>query len=161
MSPPTIDKFLGEIIRIVLAKNGVKLQQYLILEPPLPPLYNQIVGELKQVYPPSSQDALQVKCKSFIPERDEDEVGGSRLPFISFMVKYFCFLRDVNVDNLVETHDMLKALLKWVAKMSMCLYDCAHLHKSVYPCTKFIDGVSGAPYSRFTFANLGQTCHRS
>ena len=107
-----IDKFLGEIIRILLAKNGEQLQQYLILEPPLPPLYNQIVSELKQVYPASSQTLLEAKCKSFIPEKDEEEVGGSRIPFISFMVKYFSFLRDVNVDNLVETHDMLKALLK-------------------------------------------------
>lgn len=112
MSPPTIDKFLGEIIKILLAKNGVELRQYLILEPPLPPLYNQIVDELRQVYPVTSQAALEAKCRSFIPERDEDEVGGSRMPFISFMVKYFSFLRDVNVENLLETHDMLKALLK-------------------------------------------------
>ena len=112
MSPPTIDKFLGEIIKILLAKDGSQLQQYLILEPPLPPLYNQIVSELKQVYPTTSQAALEAKCRSFIPERDEDEVGGSRVPFISFMVKYFSFLRDVNVDDLVATHDMLKALLK-------------------------------------------------
>lgn len=116
MSPPTIDKFLGEIIKILLARNGTQLQQYLIIEPPLPPLYDQIVGELKQVYPASSQAALEAKCKSFIPERDEDEPGGSRIPFISFMVKYFAFLRDVNVDNLVETHDMLKALLKCVSR---------------------------------------------
>ncbi|KAL6715145.1 hypothetical protein ACLMJK_007409 [Lecanora helva] len=111
MSPPTIDKFLQEIIKTVLAKDGVRLQQNLVLEPPLPPLYNQIMGELKQFYTASSQDALEAKCKSFIPEQDEEEGGGSRLPFIVFMVKYFSFLRDLNVDNLVETHDMLKALL--------------------------------------------------
>ena len=114
MSPPTIDQFLGEIVKILLAKDGVKLQQYLILEPPLPPLYNQIVNELKQAYPVTSQAALEAKCKSFIPERDEDEKGGSRVAFISSMVKYFSFLRDVNVEDLVETHDMLKALLKLV-----------------------------------------------
>ena len=121
MSPPTIDKFLGEIIKILLAKDGLQLQQYLILEPPLPPLYNRIVSELKQAYPVSSQAALEAKCRSFIPERDEDEVGGSRVPFISFMVKYFSFLRDVNVDNLVETHDMLKALLKYELQIPMRL----------------------------------------
>ena len=112
MSPPTIDKFLGEIIKILLAKNGAQLQQYLLIEPPLPPLYNQIVAELKQAYPQTSQAALENKVKSFIPERDEDDANGSRLPFISFMVKYFSFLRDVDVGNLVETHDMLKTLLK-------------------------------------------------
>ncbi|KAL9632198.1 MAG: hypothetical protein Q9164_005471 [Protoblastenia rupestris] len=114
MSPPTIDKFLGEIARIIQEKNGGQLQDFLIIEPPLPPLYNQIVSELRQAYPPSSQDALENKCKSFITEYDEGEDGGSRASFITFMVKYFTFLRDVNVENLVNTHDMLKALLKYV-----------------------------------------------
>ena len=115
MSPPTIDKFLGEIWRIVQEKNGLQLQDFLVVEPPLPPLYNQIVSELKQAYPnPSSHDALEKKCKSFIPEYEEGDDGGSRSSFISFIIKYFAFLRDVNVEDLVETHDMLKALLKWV-----------------------------------------------
>ena len=112
MSPPTLDQFLGEITKILLSKNGAQLQEYLLIEPPLPPLYNQIVGELKQAYPQNAQAPLETKVKSFIPERDEDDANGSRIPFISFMVKYFSFLRDVNVENLIETHDMLKALLK-------------------------------------------------
>lgn len=112
MSPPTIDKFLSEITRIIQQKDGLQLQDFLIIEPPLPPLYNQIVSEVRQAYPPTSQGALENKCKSFIPEYEEGEDGGSRLSFTTFLVKYFIFLRDVNVDNLVETHDMLKALLK-------------------------------------------------
>lgn len=114
MSPPTIDQFLNEIAGIVKEKNGVKLQEYLIYEPPLPPLYNQIVSEVKQFYPSSSQKALENKCISFIPEYEDGDEGGSLASFILFMVKYFSFLRDVNVDNLVETHDLLKALLKSV-----------------------------------------------
>ncbi|KAL9131454.1 MAG: hypothetical protein Q9217_000602 [Psora testacea] len=111
MSPPTIDKFLSEIARIIHDKDGAQLQEFLIIEPPLPPLYNQIVSELRQAYPASSHNALETRCKSFIPGYDESEDGGSRSSFITFMVKYFAFLRDVNVDDLVETHDMLKALL--------------------------------------------------
>ncbi|KAL9098341.1 MAG: hypothetical protein Q9163_005983 [Psora crenata] len=111
MSPPTIDKFLGEIARIIQEKNGTQLQDFLVIEPPLPPLYNQMVSELRQVYPASSQSALEKKCESFISEYDDGEDGGSRSSFIAFMVKYFAFLRDVNVENLVETHEMLKALL--------------------------------------------------
>ena len=119
MNPPTIDKLLGEIARIVQEKNGIQLQDFLVIEPPLPPLYNQIVSELKQAYPTlSSHDALEKKCKSFIPEYEEGDDGGSRSSFILFLVKYFAFLRDVNVENLVETHDMLKALLKWVIRPS-------------------------------------------
>lgn len=162
MSPPTIDKFLGEIIKILLAKNGLQLQQYLILEPPLPPLYNQIVGELKQVYPANSQTALESKCKSFIPERDEDEAGGSRVPFISFMVKYFSFLRDVNVENLVETHDMLTALLK-LALRGFETAECGILmcSQSMYPCTKLLDGPRGPAYGCIAVSNSSPTSHRS
>ncbi|KAF6224320.1 hypothetical protein HO133_010897 [Letharia lupina] len=111
MSPPTLDQFLGEIAGIIKEKNGTQLQEYLIYEPPLPPLYNKIVSEIKQFYPTNSQKALENKCISFIPEYDEGDDGGSRTSFVMFMVKYFTFLRDVNVDNLIETHDLLKALL--------------------------------------------------
>lgn len=118
MSPPTLDQFLGEIAGIIKEKNGTQLQEYLIYEPPLPPLYNKIVSEIKQFYPTNSQKALENKCISFIPEYDEGDDGGSRTSFIMFMVKYFTFLRDVNVDNLIETHDLLKALLKYVIHSS-------------------------------------------
>lgn len=114
MSPPTLDQFLGEIAGIIKEKNGTQLQEYLIYEPPLPPLYNKIVSEIKQFYPTNSQKALENKCISFIPEYDEGDDGGSRTSFVMFMVKYFTFLRDVNVDNLIETHELLKALLKYV-----------------------------------------------
>ena len=116
MSPPTVDKFLGEIARIVHERNGLQLQDYLVIEPPLPQLYNQIVTELKQAYPSAaSHEALEKKVRSFIPEYEdgnEDNTSNtSRSTFITFMVKYFAFLRDVNVENLLETHDMLKSLL--------------------------------------------------
>ncbi|SLM34965.1 PCI/PINT associated module [Lasallia pustulata] len=111
MSTPTIDKFLGEVARILLDKNGPKLQDYLILEPPLPPLYNIIVNELRQTFPANNQDALEAKCEALLPKDEEGAEGGSWTAFISFLIQYFAFLRDVNVDHLVETHDMLKALL--------------------------------------------------
>ncbi|KAG8528170.1 uncharacterized protein KY384_007087 [Bacidia gigantensis] len=96
MSPPTVDKFLGEISHIIQQKNGVQLQDYLVIEPPLPELYKQIVNELRQAYPnTSSHEALENKIKSFIPENDDGE-------------------NDVNVENLLETHDMLKGLLKYM-----------------------------------------------
>lgn len=112
MSPPTVDKFLGEIAQILRGKDGVKLQQYLVYEPPFVPLYEQMISEIRQVYGLGSHDALEKKCTSFIPEYDDGIDGGSRASFIMFLVKYFVFLRDLDVTNLVETHDQLKALLK-------------------------------------------------
>lgn len=113
MSPPTIDQFLGELWQIIQEQDGTKLQEYLVIEPPLSPIYQKIVDELRQAYPNhNSHTALENKCKSFIPEYQDGEDGGSRSAFISFLVRYFAFLRDVNVEDLLETHDMLKALLK-------------------------------------------------
>ena len=114
MTTPTIDKFLEEIARILREQNATQLRDYMVLEPPLPPLYNQIVSELQKSYPVFNQAPLEAKCRDFIPEYEEGEEGGSWTSFIAFLVKYFIFLRDVNVDQLVETHDMLKSLLKSV-----------------------------------------------
>ena len=118
MTTPTIDSFLAEIAGILRDKNGAKLRDYMVLEPPLPPLYNQIVSELKKFYSVFNQAPLEAKCKQFIPEYEEGEEGGSWTSFIAFVVKYFIFLRDVNVNQLVETHDMLKSLLKSVLLLS-------------------------------------------
>lgn len=95
-------------------KNGAQLQDYMILEPPLPPLYNQIVSELKQTYPVFNQAPLENKVKDFIPEYEEGDDGASNASFITFVLKYLSFLRDVDIEQLVETHDMLKSLLKSV-----------------------------------------------
>lgn len=114
MSTPTIDQFLNEIARILREHNGSQLQSYLVLEPPLPPLYNKIVTELKQVYPIFNQTPLEKKVENYIPKYEEGDDGGSNASFIAFLIKYFTFLRDVDVEQLVETHDMLKSLLKSV-----------------------------------------------
>ena len=100
-------------------KNGEKLRDYLLIEPPLPQLYNVIISELKQYFPRSIDPGiLEKKCKDFIPEYEEGDDGSSLLSFITFVVKYFVFLRDVDVNQLVETHDMLKTLLKSVIPIS-------------------------------------------
>ena len=114
MSSPTLDQFLREIATILRQRNGQKLQDYLLLEPPLPPLYTTIVSELRLYFPSNRQGSLEEKCKMLLPEDDGESAGGSWTAFISFMLQYFTFLRDVNVEHLVETHDMLKSLLKFV-----------------------------------------------
>ena len=108
----TIDAFLSELNQILREKNGAKLQDYLVIEPPFATVYRAMVAELRQNFPTENQDSLEAKCKKLLPEDDESGPGGSWTAFISFLVQYFAFIRDVNVEHLVETHDMLKALLK-------------------------------------------------
>lgn len=115
MSSPTLDKFLLEIARILHEKDGIQLQDFMLLEPPLPPLYKLIVNELRQSFLDASQDVLEAKCRSSLPEHEDGDDGGSWLSFISFTAKYFAFLRDVDENDLVETHDLLKGLLKLVS----------------------------------------------
>ena len=127
MASPTIDKFLEEVRELLLEKNGTGLQNVMLLEPPLPPLYHRLVGELRQSFPQSNEDALLAKCESFLPDYDADGDdtdgdGGSSPAFSTFAVKYFAFLRDVDVDDLVETHEMLKNLLKFVNERSNIFY---------------------------------------
>ena len=114
MPTQTIDQFLGGIFRILQERNGAKLQDYLILEPPLPTLYLTLVSELRQSFPAGCEDNLETKCNKLLPQDEEGDIGGSWTAFVSFLVQYFVFLRDVNPDQLVETHDMLKGLLKLV-----------------------------------------------
>lgn len=104
-----LDQFLAGIGDLVKRRDGAKLQDFLQIEPPLPDIYRQMVNELRQRYP-SEQDAeLQRRCEGLVSRAK----GGSPWPaFPIFMKLYFAFLRDVNVDNLLETYDMLKGLLK-------------------------------------------------
>ena len=112
MSTLTIDAFLSELDEILRAKDGSKLQGYLVIEPPFTNVYRAMVLELRESFPMSKHDELEVKCERLLLENDEGEAGGSWPAFISFLVQYFAFIRDVNVNHLMETHDMLKALLK-------------------------------------------------
>lgn len=119
MASPTVDDLLKVVAGLLREKNGIKLQDVMLLEPPLPPLYNTIVSELRRSFPASSQDALEAKCTHLLPEYEEGDEGGSWISFITFTAKYFAFLRDVDVNDLVGTHDMLKSLLKLVEKRKL------------------------------------------
>jgi len=111
MSTPTVDQFLSELNQILQASNGQKLKEYLILEPPLPPIYEAVVRELRHFYPANARVRLEQKCQAAIPEYENEQAGGSWPAFITFIVQYFSFIRDVNVQDLVKTHDEIKSLL--------------------------------------------------
>lgn len=114
MATPTVDKFLAEVARLMREKNGIQIQNFLHYEPPWPPLYSQMISELRQTYPVFQQNKLEQKCSKALPAEEEGDGGGSFTSFISFLFKYFAFIRDVDVSQLLETHDMLKGLLGFV-----------------------------------------------
>ena len=119
MASPTVDQFLGEIVSILRARDGDKLKQYLLIEPPLPRAYTSLVNEVRRAYPRRSQDRLEGKINALLPLQDEGEsAGGSWPSFVSFLVHYFGFIRDVNPEQLLETYELLKALLKYAFSLT-------------------------------------------
>lgn len=116
---PVVDSFIANIMELIRDRNGAKLQDYLQIEPPLPPVYQDMVTELKSQYPQSANtdDQLLGKCESAVPP------GSSWSSFPLFLRQYFIFVRDVNVDNLLDTYDLLKALLKYVAMRSLLKFE--------------------------------------
>ncbi len=111
MATPTVDEFLDGIARLMKQKDGAQIQDFLHYEPPWPPIYERMVAELRQTYPAAEHYGLERKCFEALPAHEESDGGGSFTSFVSFVAKYFAFIRDVDVSQLLETHDKLKALL--------------------------------------------------
>ncbi|KAL4908603.1 hypothetical protein BDW74DRAFT_102096 [Aspergillus multicolor] len=105
-----LDRFITSISEIIRARDGAKLQDYLQIEPPLPDLYTKMVDELRQKYPNGSPKEAELlrRCEGLVPKA---KGGSAWTAFPTFMKLYFSFLRDVNVENLLETYDLLKVLL--------------------------------------------------
>ncbi|PKY01010.1 hypothetical protein P168DRAFT_329772 [Aspergillus campestris IBT 28561] len=108
---PVLDRFLSGIADIVRSRDGAKLQDFLQIEPPLSEIYQQMLVELRQQYPSGSRKEADLlrRCEGLVP-RSKD-TSSSWIAFPTFMKLYFTFLRDVNVDNLLETYNLLKSLL--------------------------------------------------
>ena len=116
MSTPTIDQFLSAIAGFIRSKDASQIQKYILVEPPLPDIYSTLVSELRTVFPPSGGQTLERKCNALLPEdldRNPNDSEGTSWPaFVSFMGEYLEYLRDVNVQNLVDTHQLLSGLVK-------------------------------------------------
>ncbi|KAJ5538891.1 hypothetical protein N7513_006839 [Penicillium frequentans] len=112
MAPPTpiLDQFIGSVSELVQERDGSKLQDFLQIEPPLSDIYQRMIEELRQRYPPGPQSdtELQQRCEILVP-RTKGSSSWSAFP--TFMRLYFSFLRDVNVENLLDTYNLLRALL--------------------------------------------------
>lgn len=108
----TCDRFLAEVSRLLREKNAAQLQEYLIIEPPYPEQYVIIQREVRNAFPKGKEDALLNKCTTALPEARNGEDDATWTAFINFMVQYFAFLRDVNVENLLDTYDHLAELVQ-------------------------------------------------
>ncbi|KAF2807743.1 uncharacterized protein BDZ99DRAFT_522363 [Mytilinidion resinicola] len=107
---PVLDKFLGEVDRIVRDKNGVELQAFLVIEPPFNSLYEAMIAEMRKIYPKGKEGALEQRCSRMLKEAGEDAEGATWTIFVKFMANYLSFIRDVDPSNLLETYNILSEL---------------------------------------------------
>lgn len=119
MFTPTLDKFLTGVHDVLHARNSVELRNYMLVEPPFPEIYYTLAFELRRAYPGKSDDALEQKYNELHPD-DQDGDGAEAQDatawpgFLAFLAEYLKYLRDVNVENLLETHEQLSGVVKYV-----------------------------------------------
>jgi len=111
METPVLNQFLREISSLIQQKNGVRLQDVLQLEPPLPEAYGKMVAELNTVFPKNNDQGLISQCEQIVPPA-EDGLGSSWSAFPDFLARYFRFLRDADPTNLADLYEKLKSLTK-------------------------------------------------
>ena len=102
-----LDGFLGSIAGFLQTKNADNPKNYLRVEPPLPDEFLQLSRELKASW--NNSASLEAHVEKLIPETDD---GGAWTGFQVFMKEYLEFWRDVNFDDLLETHSQLNSLVK-------------------------------------------------
>ncbi len=109
-----VDEFLTSISKFLKTKDELQLQLFLRVEPPLPPQFLQLSQELKASY--RDGDKLERHIEKLVPEAEDgnEEEGGAWPGFHAFMKEYLEFWRDVNFDDLLETHLQLSVVAKYV-----------------------------------------------
>lgn len=107
-----LEEFLESILKFLRTKDSINLQLWLRVEPPLPDHYFQLGQELRASFQNST--ALERQIAKLLP--DDPDAGyedGNVWPgFASFMKDYLEFWRDVNFEDLLETHSQLTSLAR-------------------------------------------------
>ncbi|KAJ4987721.1 cop9 signalosome complex subunit 12 [Stagonosporopsis vannaccii] len=102
----------------IKARNAVELASIVLLEPPFPPIYQELVQSLQNSYPQNannSEDRLDQLVRRVVTETAEyeDEQGKPVQGWnamVSFLVGWMIFLRDMDLSNLLHTYQGLKDL---------------------------------------------------
>jgi nuclear mRNA export protein PCID2/THP1 len=116
MATPTIDLFLNYLRKFLSSKNGASIADYLRVEPPVGQIYYKLKAEVQASFPKGSEARLDSRVNTALPESDvfdpEGKEGQPWPGFIDFVKGYLEFWRDVDYQNLVQTHQMLTSLVK-------------------------------------------------
>lgn len=121
---PVLDDYLRSISQLLRTKNASELKLFLRVEPPLPDNFVQLSQELKTSYRDSN--VLEQQITKLIPENDDpnSDEGDVWPGFLAFMKEYLEYWRDVNFEDLLETHSQLSGLAKYASFVWYTLFLC-------------------------------------
>lgn len=102
----------------IKTRNAVELASIVLLEPPFPPIYEELIQSLRNNYSQNvsnSESRLEQLVRKVVTETAEyqDEQGKpvqSWNAMVTFLVGWMTFLRDLDMDNLLHTYQSLKDL---------------------------------------------------
>jgi hypothetical protein len=118
-----VDEYLKSILDLLRARNSAELQFYLRVEPDpqLPDNFLRLSQELKATY--RNGDVLERHIAKLLPENDDakPDEGDVWPGFLAFIKEYLEYWRDVNFDDLLETHSQLSGLAKSVTLPNIAL----------------------------------------
>ena len=111
-------QFCSEVNTALRNRDAIKLQSIILLEPPFPPIYQQLIDSLKNKFPahdPNAENRLEDVVKRLVGEAGESEDDEGRPvagwnQIVSFLVGWMTFIRDINLENLLETYERLSDL---------------------------------------------------
>jgi hypothetical protein len=114
MSSGVIPKWLDSIQGAVTQQNGEQLRQLLPIEPPFHPDFQNLIREVSQSNE-FAGDGATVSLKNFIESRlplaDYQASRDAWVALPDFLAEFLRFVRDVKVENLLETFERLSDLV--------------------------------------------------
>ncbi|KAH7375772.1 PCI domain-containing protein [Plectosphaerella cucumerina] len=105
-------QFLSQVRGFVKAQDGDELRKWLLVEPNASQTYHDLAAEVRSTFQRDSK-SLENTIERHLPE-DDDVPEGQATPwpsFVTFMVDYIAFWRDVDFDDLLRAHSLLSGLV--------------------------------------------------
>lgn len=110
---PLLVEFLGQVRKFVKAQDANELRKWLQVEPNAPQIYRDLAAEVRSNHARGTR-SLESAIERQLPEEDNVPEGqATPWPgFVTFMIDYIVFWRDVDFEDLLRAHTLLSGLVK-------------------------------------------------
>jgi hypothetical protein len=108
MASPLFGQFASLLNSAIENQDGDALLRLLPIEPPLPPDYDRLLHEVYAVF--ETDDSFKKSIQQAITVIANDDKDAWHT-FADFLATYFEFIREVNIEDLLDTYEKLSNLL--------------------------------------------------